>query len=131
VSLKSFIAESEQPNPHLKKANRAVNKLKKDYGKNSEVKFEVEVLGPGKISITMYILRFLDSSQEKEFDMFQDDLTHFAEEHSEALKVEIGDSSFMGAAAHSLIKPGKTIDCDALMSQVGVYLTYPATSKKL
>jgi len=117
----------------LKDATNAANKFKKEFTtafKNKTYELSVSSTGKSEVTVTVKINHFLADCKEdrSEFDSLTRDLKDFMSSHSGALKVT-DEGFFAGPIASSLIKPGKKIDADALLSQVIVILTYAANFK--
>ena len=132
TTLNTFL---EDANTFVKDGQKVANKFKKEFAssfRSKEFEISVSAESSNKVKISVEINRFLDSSKEssKEFDQISKDLKDMAEKHSGALKVE-EDGYFAGPVAVSIIKRGKTINADALLSTVEVILTYAGTSKKM
>ena len=134
ISFKEFLTPVlEDTSVHLKDAQKVVNKFKKEHAasfRSKELEISAEDDGPGKVKISVKINRFLSDSSEshQEFEMLTQELVDCAEHHSAALTVN-KEGFFGGPLAASLIKPGKTVNADALLSVVEVVLVYPRTSK--
>lgn len=117
----------------LKDARRAANKFTKEFAtafKNKTYVLSLESSGSNKVTVTVKINHFLADCKDdqREYDLLSKDLKLFMEKQSGALKVE-EDGIFAGPIALSLIKPGKTIEADALLSYVQAVLTYAANFK--
>jgi hypothetical protein len=133
MSFKEYIIEDTNP-----AINKMVNKLikwfKKEYSQafKNDYKIESKVISSTQAEVTLYFDRFLsDNKHDKaEFELAQSDLVYGGTNIAEAIKVEVTDSQYNGEIAMSLIKRGKTIDCDSLLSQLTVTLTFPINLKR-
>lgn len=103
--------------------------LKKEYKKNSDFSISMEIKSLTSCSIILSYNRFLDCSNHDEYNIMLNELLSILKDRSEALSITEGNSIFSGDIASQLIKPGKILRCDSLMSNIEFILTYPATSK--
>jgi len=117
----------------LKDATRAANKFTKEFTsafKNKTYELSVESTGKSEVTVTVKINHFLADCKEdrSEYDTLSKELKDFLSSHSGALKIK-ESGLFAGPIANTLIKPGKKIDADALLSNVQSILTYAANFK--
>jgi hypothetical protein len=132
MSFKEYIVE--ETNPSVTKAvNKLIKTLKQEYAPSFKKDYSIEAKykTPTVVEITVNINRFLSDNKddEKEFDNMVKEVVA-AGERAEATKIEVEESFFGGSVAASLIKPGKTINCDALLSYFIVKLTFPVNFKR-
>jgi hypothetical protein len=112
-----------------KRSKRLMTYLKREYGKNKDFTITIETKSATQAIIKLTYARFLDTASRNEYDTMANELLGVCSDHGEAVDVQEGDSYFGGDLASLLIKPGKTIHCDSLMSHIEVMLKYPMSSK--
>ena len=128
---KSEIAE---PMPSVRRAvNKVVKSLKDDHPnifKNKEYEISTEFVKPNEAVINLEINRFLSDSKadKSEFDHMHKEVIDAGEKYG-ALQAVEHNSYFAGAVAPSLIKRGKTIKCEALLSTISIKLVFAANFK--
>lgn len=111
-----------------KKLQAACNKLQKRIAsegfKGVSYTTSVTPVSNTEVNVRVEFNTFLSMQQEKEFHRAADEIANMAESALEPTRL-VDDSSFGGHSTF-LIKRGKKIDGDALMSEVDLTLHLPA-----
>lgn len=123
----------EKANPSVVKVvNKLIKSFKREYASTfrGDLRFDEPKFGGNTAEITLHYERFLSDSRDdrKDFDTMSKELQQEAKNVG-ATKVD-DNSFFAGPIAGSLIKRGKTIDADALLSYVALTLTFPVNFKR-
>jgi len=119
--------------PVMRAVDHGIKMLKDEYKttfKNKEYELSIEITSPNEVIVTVDINRFLSDhhADQTEFDVLMESVID-AGIQSGATRSENYNSFFAGPLAGMLIKRGKTIDADSLLSVVSIVWNYPVNFK--